>query len=141
MTADSRYELNNPPVIAELVEGEVIAINLDSGSYYSLLGPAAGIWNLLLEGHAPGEILRGCRVGEADAERGRSLEGFVQALLAEGLIRPRRQAEGTLAALADVETWTADALRFERFTDMQDLLLLDPIHEVDEEMGWPKPAR
>ena len=25
---------------------------------------------------------------------------------------------------------------FERFTDMQDLLLLDPIHDVDE-TGWP----
>ena len=25
-----------------------------------------------------------------------------------------------------------------KFTDMQDLLLLDPIHEVDE-MGWPHP--
>ena len=24
----------------------------------------------------------------------------------------------------------------ERFTDMEDLLLLDPVHDV-EEMGWP----
>ena len=41
MTLIQRYELNNPPVIAELVEGEVIAIDLERGSYYSLLGPAA----------------------------------------------------------------------------------------------------
>jgi hypothetical protein len=27
----------------------------------------------------------------------------------------------------------------EVYTDMQDLLLLDPIHEVDEEAGWPSP--
>ncbi|HEY9704008.1 MAG TPA: PqqD family protein, partial [Allocoleopsis sp.] len=26
----------------------------------------------------------------------------------------------------------------EKYTDMQDLLLLDPIHEVDE-IGWPNP--
>ncbi len=24
-----------------------------------------------------------------------------------------------------------------KYTDMQDLLLLDPIHEVDETKGWP----
>jgi hypothetical protein len=29
----------------------------------------------------------------------------------------------------------------EPFGDMQDLLLLDPVHEVDEDAGWPtKPA-
>lgn len=25
----------------------------------------------------------------------------------------------------------------EKFTDMEDLLLLDPIHEVDVAAGWP----
>ena len=25
----------------------------------------------------------------------------------------------------------------QKFTDMEDLLLIDPIHEVDEEAGWP----
>ena len=24
-----------------------------------------------------------------------------------------------------------------KYSDMQDLLLLDPIHDVDEEAGWP----
>jgi hypothetical protein len=27
----------------------------------------------------------------------------------------------------------------QKYTDMADLLLLDPIHEVDEQ-GWPQPA-
>ena len=68
-----------------------------------------------------------------------SLSGFLKALLAEQLIR---RAPGSLAPSAPIESlapWPADALRFERFTDMQDLLVLDPIHEVDEEAGWPKP--
>ena len=28
---------------------------------------------------------------------------------------------------------------FERFTDMGDLLLLDPVHEAEDEKGWPHP--
>ena len=43
MEGSLRFELNNPPVVAELVEGEAIAINLKSGCYYSLTG-AAGSW-------------------------------------------------------------------------------------------------
>jgi hypothetical protein len=27
------------------------------------------------------------------------------------------------------------------YTDMRDLLLLDPIHDVEEQGGWPKPKR
>ena len=26
---------------------------------------------------------------------------------------------------------------FERFTDMEDLLLMDPVHEAEDEKGWP----
>ena len=31
------------------------------------------------------------------------------------------------------------APRLETFTDMQHLILLDPVHEVDEGQGWPIP--
>ena len=30
-----------------------------------------------------------------------------------------------------------EAPRLEKYTDMQDLVLLDPVHEVDEQ-GWPQ---
>ena len=72
------------------------------------------------------------------------LQRFIESLLAEKLIRPAPadrpaatdHAAGTAGAIA---AWSEGVLRFERFNDMQDLLILDPIHEVDEEAGWPKP--
>src|SRR3954466_3604431 len=129
----ARYELNNPPAVAELVEGEVIAINLDTGSYYSLIGPAAEVWNRLVAGFSPQEIL----AGPAD-ELADSLQRFIDALLAEGLIRPASGAPAPAASMPALAPWPSDALRFDHFTDMQDLLLLDPIHDVDERTGWPK---
>jgi hypothetical protein len=29
---------------------------------------------------------------------------------------------------------------FEKYDDMADLILLDPVHEIDQEKGWPKKA-
>jgi hypothetical protein len=139
MTLVQRYELNSPPVIAELVEGEVIAIDLERGSYYSLLGPAAQVWGAIVAGRSAQEILAAVVPASAAASLAGSLSGFLEALLVEQLIR---RGPGSLAPSAPIESlapWPADALRFERFTDMQDLLVLDPIHEVDEEAGWPKP--
>ncbi len=139
MPDSTRFELNNPPVVAELVDGEAIAIDLKSGRYYSLLGPAAAVWSRLLAGHSLAEILAGVpEVGSHDG-LGESLRQFVDNLLVEGLIRPSSNSlpRGSASGL---QPWPAEALRLERFTDMQDMLTLDPIHEIDDDFGWPKPA-
>jgi hypothetical protein len=59
----------------------------------------------------------------------------------EQLLRPAHPPKGAPANGIGIQPWAGGELRFDRFTDMQDLLLLDPIHEVDEEVGWPKPSR
>ena len=135
----SRYEPNNPPIVAEMVEGELIAINLETGTYYSLAGPAARIWNALAAGHSADEIAGAVSPpGDAAALR-ESLKDFLASLLAEQLIRPVENS-APASALLPLAPWPLETLRVERFTDMQDLLVLDPIHEVDE-AGWPKPLR
>ena len=140
MSLTDRYELNSPPIVAELVEGEVIAIDLDRGSYYSLEKETAAIWTALISGRNGREILAALPPASEAAERlAGELQGFVEALLTEKLIRPSAPARRPEGAIGMVAPWAAQTLRFERFTDMQDLLILDPIHEVDEEAGWPKP--
>ena len=146
MSLTERYELNNPPMIAELVEGEVIAIDLDRGSYYSLVGPAAEVWSALIAGRSGEEILTAANAAPDTTALDRALvaklQGFVESLLAEQLIRRAAPQDVGAAGtpVAAITPWSQDGLRFERFTDMQDLLILDPIHEVDDEAGWPKPV-
>ena len=139
MSLTQRYELNNPPMIAELVEGEVIAIDLERGSYYSLLGPAAQVWSSIVARHSAQEILAAVVPAPAPGSLEGGLLAFVDALLAEQLIRPSVAQSRPAAPIAPLAPWPAEGPRFERFTDMQDLLILDPIHEVDDEAGWPKP--
>jgi hypothetical protein len=129
MSLTERYELNNPPMIAELVEGEVIAIDLDRGSYYSLVGPAAEVWSALIAGRSGHEILAAANSAPASAGPASAtanpalaakLQGFVESLLAEQLLRraaPQDVGAGG-APLAAIAPWTEEGLRFERFTDM-----------------------
>ena len=141
MDADARYVLNGPPVVAELIEGEVIAINLESGTYYSLLGASAKVWSLLLEGHSIGEILQGFTSVGSDVDPAEAIKGFVASLLAEGLILSRQGDEPAPSRRIDTEPWLSEELSFEHFSDMKEVLQLDPIHEADEEAGWPRPSR
>ena len=143
MSLTERYELNSPPIIAEVVEGEVIAIDLDRGSYYSLASEAADVWVALTTGRSSADILASLPSASEPRLAG-ELQRFIESLLAERLIRlasadRHGAADHAAGASGAIAAWSEGVLRFERFTDMQDLLILDPIHEVDEEAGWPKP--
>src|SRR4029077_7847936 len=121
MSLTDRYELNNPPIIAELVEGEVIAIDLGRGSYYSLAGAAAGIWVALTTGRSGADIMAALRSASEPRLAG-ELQGFIESLLAEGLIRPASAdrpapADRPAGALGALAAWSEGALRFERFND------------------------
>jgi hypothetical protein len=135
-----RFRVNTPAVIHQLLDGEVIVVNLDTGTYYSLTGTAADIWRSVDEGGSVDEAVVQL-AGQYDAPRsvvGPAVTRFVGELEAEELIlaadrgdvrRPGAAANGA-ARLPFAEP------ALQKFTDMQELLLLDPIHEVDER-GWP----
>jgi hypothetical protein len=136
-TLDITYELNNPPVIAETLDGEVVAIDLDAGNYFGFRGPAVALWEALLAGAAPRELVaavegEGSREALADA-----LQGFIDRLVGDALIRPRAETRASAPAPAAIAPWTAADLAYECYTDMQNLLGLDPVHEADERLGWP----
>ena len=69
----------------------------------------------------------------ADDPRACARASFVEIVVAAGLLR---EAPAPVD-LVEVGEWTADDLVLEEHTDMADLLGLDPIHDADENVGWP----
>ena len=143
LITSSTYRVNSPHVVHEVFDdGEAAIINLKTGSYYSLDPVGAVIWGLIDQGYSTGEIVENLvqRYDGSLVAIVNDVGSLVAALLAEDLIAPAAAAE---AAPKSGRPTTAPATRmpyttpaFERFNDMQELLLLDPIHEVGEE-GWP----
>ncbi len=135
-----RYAINSPGVIAESVDGEVLIINLESGAYYSAAGSGEQIWALLSSGCTSGEAVDqlALRYGE-DARPAveEAVKRLATDLLAEQLLVPAAGAPNVPQDVVHATAVFADPV-LNKYTDMQDLLLLDPIHEVTEE-GWPNP--
>jgi hypothetical protein len=127
-------ETAGPDIVAEDFGGEIVVLNLANGRYFSLPGLSADIWRDLAEGCTPGSLVESAMtVGVAMAE---AVESIAAALVAEGLLRPRETpATSPLpkARFAGVETLPV----MESYDDMADLILSDPIHDVDENVGWP----
>lgn len=151
---NTRFRVNSPTVTHETIDGEAVIINLDSGSYYSLVDVGATVWDLLYQQAPVDEIVNKiANTHAADAaEIDRAVRQLIDQLSAENLVvadestAPESTAPDESAATQfstapdqnghDKTPFKAPVLQ--KFTDMQELLLLDPIHDVDD-MGWPKP--
>ena len=141
--SENRFCIDSENVVHETVDGEVIAIDLGNGSYYSLAGSAPAIWDLLARGATEGEICTALAARfDADAE---TIRGEVSILLGKlvenNLVVSSADAVAEPVAGGDLNGAKVpfEPPRLERYTDMKDYFLLDPIHEVDT-AGWPRPA-
>jgi hypothetical protein len=135
------YE-TNPNVIHETIQGETIIIDLATGTYYSLLGSGPAIWEELTAGAATAVILdRAVERFEGDpAEIRSAVEAFIRELEEQQLIAPTEAGSPNGAGLAPATDPTPFVTpKLETYTDMQDIILLDPVHKVDGR-GWPHPA-
>ena len=137
-----RFRVSGPNIIHEQFDDEVVIVNLTTGSYYSAEKTGASIWSLILQNKSKDEILAQF-ANEYPADLGEiehGISSFLSELIQESLIAQDGSSPG-----ASVESRpSADSNRaksfdkpsLQKYTDMEELLLLDPIHEVDE-MGWP----
>jgi hypothetical protein len=144
---DARFQVSAPQVIHETIDGEVIIINLATGTYYSLKGSGAEIWQLIQQpsGITGSDLVDalGARFRATRGELEAALELFLAELRNEGLVALAEESSGSVHIVEPsrskdhengVPAFTSPTL--EKFTDMQDLVLLDPVHEVAE-TGWP----
>lgn len=137
-----RYCVNEPSVISEVIDGETIVLNFESGHYYSFNPSASEIWLGLAGGASvkatTESVARRFAVDPASIRE--EVEGFVQRLEDENLIRRATNGAAAAPAVRAADGEPAGAFSppaFEKFTDMEELLLLDPIHEVGDS-GWPR---
>ena len=144
MVSTLRLSINSPEVISDTIDGEVVIVNLDKGYYYSLDGTGAEVWRLIQEGRSVAEIVpdvvRRYAGDPTDIEA--AIAQFITGLEQEEILVP----SGAAAAGADesgsrpgdgpIDRPTFQAPILRKYVDMQEMLTMDPIHEVDE-TGWP----
>lgn len=144
MELTTSFRINSPQVVHETIDGETVLIDMETGNYYSLQHVGADIWNLIAPGVQVKHIVKGiCQqyIGNTE-EIAQGVSQLLSQLQEEDLILPETVApeESQAIEIPGLESKKREFIMpvLERFTDMQDLLLLDPIHEVDETEGWPK---
>lgn len=135
------YHIDVPRVVHEIIDNEVIVIDFSAGTYYHIEGCGAYIWSMIENGVEHQSILSNIAAYYSSPVEivADAIEAFLHTLVDEGLIVESDKQTGKASNIdlpADKPVvFIPPAIH--KFTDLQQLLLLDPIHEVDETSGWP----
>ena len=138
------YRVNEPDVIHQVFDREVVIVDLRNGSYYSLSESGGAAWlafgtnGALVDDVA--RLLTTLYTVPPDVAA-RDLQAFVAELTTRDLIIACPSGHGAVdAANVTKPTATYSPPELRSYNDLQELFLLDPVHEVDAAAGWPNAA-
>lgn len=103
-------------VVSDTLESDTIVIDIRTGAYYTLTPNAGRTWQKIQQDSS--------HVLGVDP----NTDAIISSLLTEGLLVTKTEVA--------FDAPPQDVIAFTKYTDMEELLLADPIHEVSED-GWP----
>ena len=137
----AHYKIKNSNIVSDIVDQEAIIMDLNSGIYFSSQDVGAVIWDGVVCGLEEYQIKQRIRqtFSVESVVFDREVADFIGGLITNKLIEidPSDSApatEWTMPLPATKCPYSPPILN--RHGDMQDLALLDPIHDVEGE-GWP----
>lgn len=134
------FTVDESAVVFERYDDETIAINLNTGIYYTLNKTAADIFDLLAAGCPVTELITILQPKYSDDLRRfeSDLSHFVSELQRATLIEPsqanRERPRAQTSENGQTLVFEVPVLKVHE--DLQELFLLDPVHEVSAQ-GWP----
>ena len=127
-----------PTIAWEDFPDEVVAIDLERGIYFNLSGGGADTFRAFAHPTSVEAVVT--QLGalyDAPAEAlEEAIRGLVTALRGEGLLVPAGGPAGPSAALGEQGQRAFVGFELHKHEDLQELLVIDPVHGVADE-GWP----
>ena len=139
------YTIHESDIVSEEINNEIVVINLETGFYYSLNKIASVIWNLISKRIPHKQILEYIILNNAVKEEiaQKDLDELLSKLIKERLIFHNNSTieEKDIKDFEINNEIIQKKIKYQqpyirKHLDMQELLKMDPIHEVTD-LGWP----
>ena len=132
------YKLNEEKMFFDIADGQAVVICFTTGIYYGTNALGSVVLERLVKGCAPEDIVRAVKAlpGCPDGFDG-VLAEFIGNLKEKEILVDGDTVPGGDDPIGGMATVDGFGLSLDEFSEIQDLLLADPIHDVDVEAGWP----
>ncbi|GHT93542.1 hypothetical protein FACS1894122_08910 [Alphaproteobacteria bacterium] len=132
------YKLNENEIFCDVADGIAVAINSKTGIYYGLNRFGTAVFELLIKGHSTPNVLNALKkIPNIPMDIEKNLHDFINVLLdTDMLLSTDSQTSEEIRLDANIAVADGFALTIDEYADAKELLLADPIHDVEEETGW-----
>lgn len=126
-----RFEIKSPEVVYDEIDGEYVIVDLASGKYFRIQGESGKFFAWIISGQELQTNPDSLSSGIAEL-----IDSTVRTLVDNSIIRELTAQKSTVIS-EEILSFELNEFVIEEFTDLQDIIGLDPIHEVDLNQGWP----
>ena len=132
------YQVSTSGIAFEQFSDEFVIVNLPEGHYYSLRNSAFFMFQFLVQGANSKSIAKELSQHFDISEEKALLksEDFIQELKKYKLLIPTEKSQILDIPIPKSKDTFLDP-KIEMFDDMKELLILDPVHDVNPQEGWP----
>jgi hypothetical protein len=140
---DTVFRQNTAEVASEIFDDGLVSINFLTGRYFTMNRSGELVWTYLGESSTAASIAeRLARVATVDRDSVLpDVAAFLETLQSERMIVVHQNGHSasshSVSAPSAPEAFVYEAPQLQVFEDLADLILLDPIHDVNEALGWP----
>ncbi len=132
------YQLNSTKMFYDMADDQAIVINHMTGMYYGFNALGSYVIDQLVAGGDPEEVKKELLACEGcPTDIGSQVEAFLAELVSLEILVPAERVAAAVAPVPAVALEDGFELHVDAFAEAADLILADPIHDVDEGMGWP----
>ena len=141
-----KYLINHNQVSGEIFDNEAVVVNFMTGKYFGMSGSGPEIWKYFESPVSEKDVIAILteNYSEITDEQIQEVKDFFCALLNEQLIITVDK-EVCNQVPAKPDTGSGEKIfkspKLEIYNDLQELIILDPIHDADPERGWPAQQR
>ena len=132
------YKLNEEKMFFDIADGQAVVINFTTGMYYGTSTLGSAVLEQLVKGIRPEKIADEMKKREgcpADFEE--KLHMFIDELCKKEILIKAEDSGEANAEISEKACADGFDLSLDEFAEVQDLLLADPMHDIDVEEGWP----
>ena len=132
------YKLDEETFYYDEADGIGVAINFTNGFCYTMNRIGTAMFRELMGGAAPEMILSFFENISGCPENFRELAlAFIGQVCEYGILTEDAASCKAELSLSEAEALEGFEPEISEFRDAQDLIMADPVHDIDPDLGWP----
>ena len=124
------FRLIGPDIVFEDFDGDLVVLNLSTGQYFGFNGTANVVFEALIAAVSFDDITKNCASVT-------NLSNFLSQVQEFGLVTKSTAPKALSDELSKKLQSCNGLATVDRYDDLADLIVADPIHDTNNEQGWP----